>query len=419
MCAGSVLLPDRWVDSLAEVQRPSRPALLRLAAPACALALALAGCGGSSDSGGTGAATAADSTSGAEGAPSSDDAGATDIYFTTGEQFRTVERDIPEGSPEERLSDAAEELMAGPSKREAATEVETTSQIPAGTEVRGVELDGDTAVVAVSPEFTRGVPADPAARNRSQRAEIDARLAQVTYTLTQFPQVERAKVVAGGRPVRTGGREAGGSGEDEAQDRSDFDAPAQGPQAVQRPRGKRSLSVKALQQRLAELKYLPKSAVDGIDGYRTQQAVLAFQSWRGLARDGVVGPATQAALAKAGPPRPHGDGPSGRIEVYRDRGVTLLIKNDRTKRAIHVSTGGPGNETPAGTFEVFRKELKSWSVPFQVWLPYASYFNNGIAFHEYPDVPVYPASHGCVRVPAPEAPGVYRFAKLGTTVIVY
>ena len=68
---------------------------------------------------------------------------------------------------------------------------------------------------------------------------------------------------------------------------------------------------------------------------------------------------------------------------------------------------------------MFRKELKSWSVPFQVWLPYASYFNNGIAFHEYPDVPVYPASHGCVRVPAPEAPGVYRFAKLGTTVIVY
>ena len=58
-------------------------------------------------------------------------------------------------------------------------------------------------------------------------------------------------------------------------------------------------------------------------------------------------------------------------------------------------------------------------MPFQTWLPYASYFNRGIAFHEYPDVPTYPASHGCVRVPAPEAPCVYRFAKLGTAVVVF
>lgn len=386
--------------------------LAALAALLCALAAS--GCGGGSGSeADETAAPGGETTASTGGGDAGDDSGeATDIYFTTGEQFRTVERKLPEGSPEQELTDAAEALVAGPTKREAATEVETTSQIPDGTEVRAVDLDGDTATVAVTPQFTRGVPADPAARTRSERAEIDARLAQVTYTLTQFPGVERTKVVAGGRAVEPGGGSP-------AQDRDDLEAPARGPQALQRPRGERSLSVKALQQRLAELKYLPKSAVDGIDGYRTQQAVLAFQSWRGLARDGVVGPATRAALAKASPPRPHGDGPSRRIEVYRDRGVTLLIKNDRTKRAIHVSTGGPGNETPAGTFQVFRKELKSWSVPFQTWLPYASYFNNGIAFHEYPDVPVYPASHGCVRVPAPEAPGVYKFATLGTTVIVY
>ena len=58
-------------------------------------------------------------------------------------------------------------------------------------------------------------------------------------------------------------------------------------------------------------------------------------------------------------------------------------------------------------------------MPFQVWLPLASYFNQGIAFHEYPDVPPYPASHGCVRVPAPEAHGVYDFASIGTAVVVY
>lgn len=334
-----------------------------------------------------------------------------ELYFTSGEQFRTVEREIPAGAPERKLEVAADALVAGPTKREARTEVETTSQIPAGTEVEGVELDDGTATVTVSDQFTRGVPARPSARDRAERAEIDARLAQVTYTLTQFPGVERARVVAGGNPVAPGEHGA-------AQRRADFDRPDRGPQRRERPRGQRSLTVKALQQRLAELRYLPRAAVDGVDGYRTQQAVLAFQSWRGLERDGVVGPATRAALAKASPPRPHGNGPSRRIEVYPDRGVTLLIKNGKTRRAIHVSTGGPGNETPAGTFKVFRKELRSWSVPFQTWLPYASYFNNGIAFHEYPDVPTYPASHGCVRVPAPEAPGVYDFAKIGTTVIV-
>ena len=89
------------------------------------------------------------------------------------------------------------------------------------------------------------------------------------------------------------------------------------------------------------------------------------------------------------------------------------------KRAIHVSSGAPSTPTPAGSYEVFRKEKNSWSVPFQQWLPVRLYFNAGIAFHEYAQVPTYPASHGCVRVPSPEARYVYGFAKIGTAVIVY
>ena len=388
------------MDSLASVLtiRRGGPTLL----PTLLAAALLGGCG-SEDQPSAGDATT--TTTGQR------EAGAAQLYFTAGEQFRTVERKIPVGPPARELHAAAAALIAGPTPREARTEVTTASQIPAGTELRGVTLADGTATVAVSGEFTRGVPARPGARDRAERAEIDARLAQVTYTLTQFPGVERARVVAGGEPVAPG---AGGA----EQARADLERPERGPRPIDRKAGGRSLSVRALQQRLAELRYLPRRAVDGVNGYRTEQAVLAFQSWRGLERDGIVGPATRAALAKASPPRPHGNGPPRRIEVYPDRGVTLLVNNDRTKRAIHVSTGGPGNETPAGTFKVFRKELRSWSVPFQTWLPFASYFNNGIAFHEYPDVPTYPASHGCVRVPAPEAPGVYAFATIGTTVIV-
>ena len=86
-------------------------------------------------------------------------------------------------------------------------------------------------------------------------------------------------------------------------------------------------------------------------------------------------------------------------------------------RAIHVSTGAYGR-TPRGRFAVYRKETLSWSVPFSVWMPYASYFHGGFALHAYPSVPTYPASHGCVRVPPVEAPGVYRFAGYGTPVWV-
>jgi lipoprotein-anchoring transpeptidase ErfK/SrfK len=375
----------------------------RLAALAFALAL-LAGCGGGdgAETGTTGAGLEPEAGTGQGG-----DAGTADVYFTAGEQFRKVERKVPAGPPERRIETAAKELVAGPTEREAATEVETTSQIPAGTEVEGVKLNDGTAVVEVSPEFMRGIPGAAAKRTRAEESELDARLSQMTFTVTQFPQVNEARVLAAGEPV------------ERAFEPADFERPARGPNRAGHEKGRRGAGVRRLQERLAELRYLPRSAVDGVDGYRTQQAVIAFQSWRGLERDGVVGPMTSAALAKASPPRPHADGPSRRIEVHREKGVALLIRHDRTVRAIHVSSGGPGNETPAGRFEVFRKELRSWSVPFQTWLPYASYFNNGIAFHEYPDVPPYPASHGCVRVPSPEAKGVYRFAKLGTAVVVF
>ena len=146
--------------------------------------------------------------------------------------------------------------------------------------------------------------------------------------------------------------------------------------------------------------------------------MIAFQAWNGLSRDGVVGPATSAALKAGRKPAPQAGAAAKRIEVYRDKGVALLISGGVLKRAIHVSSGGAATPTPSGTYNVFRKELNSWSVPFSSWLPYASYFNNGIAFHEYADVPAYPASHGCVRVPAPEAKFVYDFAAVGTSVVV-
>jgi lipoprotein-anchoring transpeptidase ErfK/SrfK len=99
--------------------------------------------------------------------------------------------------------------------------------------------------------------------------------------------------------------------------------------------------------------------------------------------------------------------------------VTLLVDGSKLVRAIHSSSGAPGYDTPPGSYSVFRKEEQSWSVPYQVWLPWASYFNGGIAMHESDDVPASPASHGCVRLPNPDAETSYRFAPIGTPVKVY
>jgi lipoprotein-anchoring transpeptidase ErfK/SrfK len=52
-------------------------------------------------------------------------------------------------------------------------------------------------------------------------------------------------------------------------------------------------------------------------------------------------------------------------------------------------------------------------------MPYAAYFNGGIAAHEYPYVPAYPASHGCVRLPEGDAERVWRFVDTGTPVDVF
>lgn len=178
-------------------------------------------------------------------------------------------------------------------------------------------------------------------------------------------------------------------------------------------------SAGAVQRQLVVLRYLPASAVTGRWDYRTSEALIAFQAWRGLQRVGKTAPQTLAALATAKPPTPRLRLAGHEIETYRALGVTLLVDNGRVVRAIHSSSGKLGFTTPAGRYRVYAKSTRHWSTQYDVWLPYASFFNRGIAFHAYPDVPVYPASHGCVRIPAPDAAQVYAFATMGTAVVVY
>lgn len=181
--------------------------------------------------------------------------------------------------------------------------------------------------------------------------------------------------------------------------------------------GSRGVSVRALQQRLVALGYLPTGSVDGVYGQRTWHAVVAFQGWQRLHRDGVVGARTREALTSAVRPRPWVRLGRG-LELDLERQVMLVVANGRTKRAIHISSAVSGYHTPRGRFRVYRRERLSWSSPYSVWMPYALYFSGGHAIHGFGSVPAYPASHGCVRMPMTEAPFAYAATPLHSPVVI-
>ena len=174
---------------------------------------------------------------------------------------------------------------------------------------------------------------------------------------------------------------------------------------VQIKTGRRSLRVvnwvihttADVQRCLIALDYLPSGAVTGVDDYRTQQALMAFQAWSGLTRDGAAGRATRARLELASAPKPRAESASGHYaEIFRSLGVLLCVNNGKLVRVVHCSTGRPSLPTPAGHFSIFLKSLDWWSTKYLDWMPFASFFSGGDAIHGFPDVPAYPASHGCV-----------------------
>ncbi|HEU5405003.1 MAG TPA: GerMN domain-containing protein [Gaiellaceae bacterium] len=330
------------------------------------------------------------------------------VYFVKGEQFAPVERRVAPNDSGAVAVRAVEWLLAGPDEAEQKSGVETT--IPAGVTLESLTVDDGTVTLALA-----GMPTAPTAADVSLRP---ARAAQIVYTLTDVPGVERVLIDVDGTERATFvGSDLVVRG---PLDQHDLSAPVRlAPQPERLPAGPAPVDIAGVQKRLATLRYLPLGAASGSWDYRTKQAVLAFQGWHGLARDGIVGPQTIAALETATRPEPTGANEGRRIEVHRAKGVVLLVDGRDVLRVVHASTGAAGYETPTGTYSVFRKETNSWSVPYQVWLPYASYFNGGIAFHASDDVPASPVSHGCVRLSAPEAPFVYEFAAVGTPVAVY
>jgi N-acetylmuramoyl-L-alanine amidase len=174
-------------------------------------------------------------------------------------------------------------------------------------------------------------------------------------------------------------------------------------------RGASGASVRALEDRLAELHYAVRR--DGSFGGDDTDALIAFQKVEGLARTGVATADVWRRLLVAHTPRARYGG--DHVEVDKTRQVVFVVRHGEVTLVVPTSTGATGN-TPLGTWHVYRKVGG-----FDWVLYYPSYFLRGFAVHGYPDVPAYPASHGCARIPMWIATTVYSLMPDGSTVYVY
>jgi peptidoglycan hydrolase-like protein with peptidoglycan-binding domain len=337
-------------------------------------------------------------------------------WFPQGDQLRYGVRDVNQSGP--LVPAALRSLLAGPTAPESRGGAHTA--FAAGTRLLGFRRTGSALTIQLDGRFLAQT-ADSATPVKPPR--LGVRILQIGRTLQQFASLRRFRISVSGQLV-TAYPDLGLHWRPSADGWWDLTelAPTLAPAITARLTPddlEEPGQVRLAQNILADAGWLDRQEVSGELDYATSQALTAFEAWRGLTRDGTLTTESFAQVLRATRPQPTVTDPGRHVEVYRGLGVMLLVENGTVVRAVHTSTGAPGRDTPSGTFSVYRKEQLSWSVPFKVWMPWASYFHGGIAMHAYPDVPAYPASHGCVRLPAPEAQRVYDFALQGTPVYVY
>ncbi|CAN5878645.1 hypothetical protein BH23ACT12_BH23ACT12_09560 [soil metagenome] len=211
--------------------------------------------------------------------------------------------------------------------------------------------------------------------------------------------------------------------------------PAAPPQVAAPPAGSRALrtgdsgpEVRALETRLKELGYDPGRADGTFDQY-TRFAVIAFQKVADLNIDGLAGPAVLGALDN--PPAPSilvPDGAPNRVEVNLGRQLMTVYRDGNPALITHVSTGN--NETfcssgrcrqavtPQGSYKFFRR-VSGWRTAELGRIYNPVYFtDDGVAVHGFASVPLYPASHGCVRIPMHTADLFPELVQTGTDIHV-
>jgi peptidoglycan hydrolase-like protein with peptidoglycan-binding domain len=178
--------------------------------------------------------------------------------------------------------------------------------------------------------------------------------------------------------------------------------------------GARGPTVRLLQSRLAALGYAVSRS--GTFDASTARAVVAYRKVRGMSRVAVASRSVlRGLLAGRGTFKARHPEHGKHVEVDLSRQVLALLEGKRVHRIYGVSSGKASTPTVLGRFRIYSKTIGT----NDLGMVDASYFIGGYAIHGYVDVPTFPASHGCVRVPIPNALSIFHWLRLGDRVDVY
>jgi germination protein M len=174
------------------------PALLFTALVLVAVA-ALGACGGGEPSSSATATTPVSATSSPSPSPTPTPTTSPvattklSVYFLRGEELGVAERRVPQTKAV--AAAAMRELCVGPTAAERAAGLSTA--IPSGTAFGGIRLRDGVALVDLSSAYDSG----------GGSLSMTARIAQVVYTLTQFPGIKAVSFALDGEPISTLGGE--------------------------------------------------------------------------------------------------------------------------------------------------------------------------------------------------------------------
>ncbi|SDG93375.1 Putative peptidoglycan binding domain-containing protein [Sinosporangium album] len=183
-----------------------------------------------------------------------------------------------------------------------------------------------------------------------------------------------------------------------------------------------------LQRRLIRLRYAP-GYVTGCMNPSTIMAVWALQKANRLRPTAAVGPKTWRALDRGRVPRPlvRTAAAPKRVEINLTRQLMHVYRRNRLALTTHISTGAQRRYchngrcgyaiTPVGDYRVYRQN-NGWQTGPLGSMYKPMYFRGGIAMHGSTSVPLYPASHGCVRLPLNVAHNLHHLVHKGQPVYV-
>jgi lipoprotein-anchoring transpeptidase ErfK/SrfK len=173
-------------------------------------------------------------------------------------------------------------------------------------------------------------------------------------------------------------------------------------------------NVAIAQRRLLDLGFWLQ-AVDGSYGWSTQQAVMAYQKWNGLVASGKIDTATASRLSFPNCRPTAGTNSGTLMEVDKGRQLGIFIRDGKLLWMLNVSTGGnyfyedeyngrtfqDKAYTDVGNFSIYRVSDVARYEGTLGTMYRPRFVVRGIAVHGAPNVPNYPASHGCIRVSNP------------------